>query len=169
MKALRLFFLAGMISGLAGCGTFTRGLTQDVAVATVPPGATVTLSDGQSCVAPCTIRVERVTGLTAKASKPGCQETTQELPSSFPEGGTALLGLIDYQTGSAAEHRPNPTTIALTCDAGGPVAFSPYDARTLDLLNGGQDLDVALTPFDENAFTRQHDRLFPPRMTPPKP
>ncbi len=159
MKALRLFFLAGMISSLAGCGTFTRGFTQDVAIATAPPGATVTLSDGQTCTAPCTISIDRVAGLKAKVSKPGCQDTLQDLPSTFPEGGTVLLSVIDYQTGSAAEHQPNPLTVTLICDAGGPVTLSPYDDQTLNLLSGGQDLGVSLAPFDETIYVRQHDRF----------
>ncbi len=161
MKALRSFFLAGMIVCLGGCGTVIRGFSQDVAFLTEPPGAAVALSDGRSCVPPCTLAVERTAGVTARVSKPGCLDALREIPSRFPEGGTALLGLADYQTGAAAEHRPNPLTVVLICDSGGPIAFSPYDGPTLDLLNGGQDLDVALTPFDEQAFVRQHDRLFP--------
>ena len=169
MRTLRRFMLAGLITGLAGCGSLTRSYLQDLTIETEPPGATVALSNGRICLSPCTIRVERVAGLTARVSKPGCRDAIRDLPSTFPEGGTALFSLLDYQTGSAAEHRPNPTTIVLTCDAGGPAALSPYDAKTLDLLNGGQDLDVVLTPFDENAFNRQHDHLFPPRAAFPKP
>ena len=161
-RMFHLMILAGLGLWLAGCGTLVRGTSQEVTIVTEPPGAAVALSDGRSCATPCPIAIPGPYTVTARIAKPGCTDVVRDLPSSFPEGGTALLSTIDYQTGAAAEHSPNPLTIALACgDARETVSFSPYDAKTIDLLNGGQDLDVALPAFDPQAGRRQLSRAVP--------
>ena len=167
MKTLRLLFMAGVISCLAGCGTVMRDASETIAIETVPPGATVTLPGGPSCVAPCALVVERVSSPTIKASKPGCGETFQSMPSTFPEGGTTWLSFIDYGTGRAAEHQPNPTAVKLLCNDGQAVTISPYDDATIALLHGGQLEDEVLPPVDESAYRGEQPRPSPGKL--PKP
>ncbi|MEI7606507.1 MAG: hypothetical protein WCJ64_03890 [Rhodospirillaceae bacterium] len=161
MKALRLFVLAGLVSGLAACGTMINGFTQDVTIQTTPPGATVALPDGQSCVSPCTLTIDRTTSPLLTASKPGCQHVQREVPSLFPEGGTAWHSVVDWQTGASAEHRPNPVDIALDCDPGSMVTLDPYDDKTIALIKGEADGMGKLPPFDAEAFLRLRNRALP--------
>ena len=162
-RMLHLMVLAGLGLWLAGCGTLDRGTSQEVTIVTDPPGATVALSDGRSCTTPCPVAISGPETVTARISKPTCTDVVRDLPSTFPEGGTALLSTIDYQTGAAAEHLPNPLTITLACgEARETVSFSPYDQKTIDLLNGGQYLDVTMPTFDPQAGRRQFPRTAPP-------
>ncbi len=159
MAGVRLFLLAGVFFCLAGCGTFTRGFSQDFAITTVPPGATVSLSDGQTCVSPCKLTVERVSSLKVKATKAGCRDAVRDVPANYPDGGTTLLSLIDYQTGSAAEHLPNPVAIALSCGPGGTVELDPYNDKSVSLLqSGNNEPNAALTPYE--AQTPYEDDIF---------
>ncbi len=159
MVALRLFLLAGLACCLAGCGTFTRGFSQEIAITTDPPGANVSLTDGQTCVAPCKLSVKRVSSLKIKATKSDCRDVTQELPTSFPETGTALLSFIDYQTGSAAEHQPNPVMITLSCGSTGTVELNPFPDQSLSLLQSSvNELDPTMSPADEALFAKRTGR-----------
>ena len=161
MKALRLVFLACVIPCLAGCDSLSGAFPEDVAIETSPPNAAVTLSNGETCVAPCTVKVDRTASPSIRAAKPGCEDAVQTIQSNVPEGGTIALGFIDFGTGRAAEHQPNPTAIKLICSERKPVEMSPFDDATIALLHGGQLEDATLPPFDENAFQREHHRLFP--------
>ncbi len=161
MVALRLFFLAGVITCLGGCGVFTRGLSQDVAVVTIPAGAALTFSNGTTCASPCSVTIDRLATLTVRAEKPGCEPTIRDVSSAFPEGGTSWLSAFDFEVGSAAEHQPNPATITLVCSGGKPIAMTPFDDRTMTLLHDDQELSVVLEPFDAGAYQRAHPRMFP--------
>ena len=161
MKALRLFSLAVLAVSLAGCGTAIRGFSQNVAFETTPPGATLTLAGGKSCIAPCTLSLERVASVMVRASKPGCQDALRELPSTYSNHATMLISLADYQVGSAAGHRPGRVAINLTCNGKGPTVLMPYDDATMALLNGDQDQDSAALPFDKIAAEEQPSRLMP--------
>ena len=161
MKALRLISLAVLAVSLAGCGTVVRGFSQDVTFETTPPGATLTLASGKSCIAPCTLSLERVASVTVRASKPGCQDALRELSSNYSNHGTMLLTLADFQAGSAAGHRPGRVAINLTCNGKGPTVLMPYDDATMALLNGDQEQDSASLPFDKIAAEEQPNQLMP--------
>ena len=77
------------------------------------------------------------------------------------------VAVIDYGSGRAAEHQPNPTAVKLLCNDRGTVTMSPYDNATIALLHGGQMENEVLPPFDENAFRGEQQRLFPRNL--PKP
>ena len=154
IAGLMLIALTSIGVALSGCGTVTRGISQDVTVVTTPPSATLTLSNGDTCTSPCAVNIKRLDSLKIKVTKTGCQDQTVEIPSTFPEGGTALLSLVDYQTGSAAEHRPDHVYTSLNCDSTSTVKLSPYDDNTIALLRGGQDIEEVLRPFDEGDYKR---------------
>ena len=166
MRSLRQIFLLGILFAVSGCGTLTRGFSQDIAIETVPPGATLTLSNGATCTSPCTVNVERLASPTVRATKPGCEDAVQEIPASFPEGGTTWLSFIDFGTGSAAEHQPNPTTVKLICNDKGPVEMTSYDDATVALLHGGESQEIVLPSFDESAFQRKGYQPFRPSLAP---
>ena len=100
---------------LAGCATVIRGTTQEVSVNTVPSGAKVTFSNGQSCDSPCTIDAERDQSLQINITKDNCQVHTATMMPTLAGGGVVLGGLIDYGTGAVYDLQPNPLTINLIC------------------------------------------------------
>ena len=117
--------LGSLVVGLGGCATLSRGLDDEVAVISEPPGAAVTSSAGAGCAAtPCSLTVRRDAVFTVTVSKPGYASRTVEVATRISGTGAALatenvatagLGLaVDAATGGALEHVPNPVDVALT-------------------------------------------------------
>ncbi|MCS6854756.1 MAG: hypothetical protein NZ523_08400, partial [Elioraea sp.] len=64
---------------LAGCATMIRGTEQQVSINTIPVGAQVQLSNGMSCVSPCTLTVPRNQSLTMTITREGCAPQTASM------------------------------------------------------------------------------------------
>jgi hypothetical protein len=120
---MRAALLAAM-AGLGGCATLSRGLDDEVAVVSEPPGAAVASSIGARCDAtPCTLHVGRRGTFTVTVSKPGYASQTVEVATRISGAGAALatenvatagLGLaVDAATGAVLEHTPNPVSVKL--------------------------------------------------------
>ncbi len=101
---------------IAGCATMLRGTTQDVSVNTIPSGAAVAFSNGQSCTSPCTIEAERNQSLQITISKDDCHTHTATMIPNLAGEGAILGGLIDYGTGAVYDLQPNPLTVSLVCE-----------------------------------------------------
>ncbi len=108
--------VAGLTLG-AGCATMLRGTTQEVVIATAPPGAVVALSDGRRCVTPCALEVGRKEPVRVTLEKPGCDTYATALVPTLSGAGVALGGLPDYRTGAVYDLRPNPLFVRLACRA----------------------------------------------------
>lgn len=137
-RVRRLAGMATLAVGLCGCATLTRGLDDEVAVISEPPGAAVTSSVGASCAAtPCTLTVRRDAVFTVTVSKAGFASRTVAVATRISGTGAALateniatagLGLaVDAATGGALEHVPNAVDVTLTASAG--PAAKPARAR----------------------------------------
>ena len=79
---------------LAGCGTIGNvvlhgSIDQVVAVTTIPPGATVSFSNGKSCMSPCTMTARRDEVLQISVSKPGCRTEKAAAGPYTAWGGSA--------------------------------------------------------------------------------
>lgn len=133
--------LAPVAVALGGCATLERGLDDEVAVISEPPGAAVTSSVGAGCAAtPCTLTVRRSAAFTVTVSMPGYGSRTVEVGTRLSGTGAALatenvatggLGLVvDAATGGALEHVPSPVDVALTAlPAGAPARPARAKAR----------------------------------------
>ena len=109
--------LAGALAlGLSGCATAIRGTTQQISINSQPVGASVTLSNGQTCVTPCSLEVKRKNSLQVTVEKEGCQPQTTALVPSLAGGGVLLGGLVDYGTGAVYDLQPNPLHVRLICE-----------------------------------------------------
>lgn len=109
---------------LAGCATITRGTRQPLYFtgAKEAPAVKVTLSDGQNCALPCTLRVKRKADLEATISAEGFKSATVQIPHSNT-GTVALLGnvviggvvgiVIDLTNDSLYGHKSNAFRIKL--------------------------------------------------------
>lgn len=100
---------------LAGCATMIRGTEQQVSINTIPVGAQVQVSNGMSCVSPCTLNVPRNQSLTFTITREGCAPQTASMVPVLAGAGVILGGLIDYGTGAVYDLQPNPLTVNLIC------------------------------------------------------
>lgn len=100
---------------LTGCATMFRGTEQIVSVNTMPSGARLEFSNGQSCESPCQINVKRDQPLQITISKTGCHTQTATMVPTLAGAGAMLGGFIDYATGAVYDLQPNPLTVTLAC------------------------------------------------------
>lgn len=131
--------VCGLMVGLGGCATLTRGTQDEVAVVSDPPGARVATSVGAGCAAtPCSLTVARDAVFTVTVAKDGYATQTVAVTTRLSGTGAAVatenlatagLGLaVDAATGAALEHVPDPVTVvlaALPVAHGRPVATGP--------------------------------------------
>jgi len=102
---------------LPACATMVRRAEQEVIVNSVPPGATVQVSNRVTCVAPSTFKAARNQSLSLTISKEGCHSTTAAIVPTLAGSGILLGGLIDYGTGAVYDLQPNPLIVSLVCEA----------------------------------------------------
>ena len=127
--------LAATALGLAGCATLTRGMSDQVAMLSDPPGATVTTTLGRGCTTPCSLDVPRDALFTATVAKPGFESRTVAVTTRLSGTGAAVaaenvatagLGLaVDAATGATLEHVPGVVSVTLRrIGASSPMARS---------------------------------------------
>src|ERR1700693_3741741 len=71
--ALRALVFAISSAGICSCALLFQGTTEEINVASDPPGATATLNDGETKVTPFSITAPRDKDLQFHFSKPGYQ------------------------------------------------------------------------------------------------
>jgi hypothetical protein len=118
----------------AGCASVTRGVDEQIAVASTPSGAQAVVSGSsypEPCVTPCAITVKRSDDISIAFSKDGYEPQvvtlTKDVSSTGAAGfaGNLLLGgvigmAVDGANGAALDHKPNPVIVTLQ-----PVAPPP--------------------------------------------
>jgi len=114
----------------SGCATVTRGTTQAWSIDSAPSGATVSLSNGERCETPCTLKLKRKYAFSVEVCKAGYHTVNTNVQSQISGSGAAgmagnvllggLVGVgVDASTGATKDLRPNPLTIALVAEAPG--------------------------------------------------
>ncbi|HMQ58399.1 MAG TPA: translation initiation factor 2 [Rhizobiaceae bacterium] len=133
IRGIKIISGGVLLAAVAGCGTITRGTTEQVAIDVEPKDATVTTSLGLGCTAmPCSIKVPRKEEFTVTASKPGYVTETVEVKTKVSGGGAAsvagnvlvggVIGAgIDVHNGAGLDHDPNPVVIRLR-EEGAPAS-----------------------------------------------
>jgi hypothetical protein len=126
-RYLRIGAALFAVSSLSACATVLRGTNQKYEITSVPPGADVELSTGQTCVTPCKLKLKRKTPFTVTVKKDGFETATAQVESKFTGAGAGagniLLGgvigaVVDSSNGSMRSLRPNPLEVTLV-PAGG--------------------------------------------------
>lgn len=108
----------------AGCGTITRGTTEQLQILSEPPGAEARTSLGHQCETPCTITISRKDEFNVSIEKDGFQRAQVPVITEVSgAGGAAFAGNIllggvvgmgaDAVTGAAYNHTPNPVFVTL--------------------------------------------------------
>ena len=112
---MRISFSLLCLVLLVGCATIVRGTEQDVTVDTVPSGAKVEFSNGQSCMSPCSIAAKRNRPLDVVISMDGCAPQTAFVRPRLTASGGVLGGLPDLATGAVYDLEPSQLSFTLTC------------------------------------------------------
>jgi hypothetical protein len=151
--AAGLVLLAGMGSG---CATITRGRSEAWIIDSTPSGATVSLSNGERCETPCTLKLRRKYPFSVEVCKAGFHTVNTTVQSEISGAGAAgmagnvLIGGVigagvDAGTGATKDLRPNPLNVQLVAEAPGCLAAAfphvPEDGETPEEHKGGPDKD----------------------------
>lgn len=123
MKLIKFAAMA-CVMVTTGCATITRGTTEAWTVQTEPSGAAVTLSTGEECISPCTLKLKRKIPFTVTLLKQGYAKVTTDIVSQIAGAGAAgmagnvliggIIGVgIDAASGATKELKPNPLIVTL--------------------------------------------------------
>lgn len=124
---IRLLVAAALVLPCIGCASISRGTTENISIASTPPGATAELSgldNPTSCVTPCVVVAKRSADITVTINKEGYEQQMIPLTKEIPPTGAAgfagnvivggLVGMgVDAVTGAAQDHKPNPVAVTL--------------------------------------------------------
>jgi hypothetical protein len=116
---MRISFSLLCLTLLMGCATILRGTEQNVTVDTVPSGARVEFSNGQSCMSPCSIAAKRNQALNVNVWMDGCTPQTAFVRPRITASGGVLGGLPDLATGAVYDLEPSQLSFTLLCMAMG--------------------------------------------------
>jgi hypothetical protein len=123
VAAVLVFALSSV--GACSCGLLFQGTTEEINVASDPPGATVTLNDGETKVTPFSITAPREKDLQFHFSKPGYQsadvvDNTQVEPGYLVADTIPLLlpWAIDASAGAGFAHQQTSVTAHLDPERG---------------------------------------------------
>jgi hypothetical protein len=137
MKIFKLIAIAVPVLALASCATITRGTKTDFTVQTVPGGASVTTTNGFSCMAtPCTFKMPRKSEFSVTITKPGYKSYTGNVINKVSGSGGAgmagnvlvggLIGVgVDASSGAMLDLVPNPLSITLEAETPAPTTDKP--------------------------------------------
>ena len=90
-----IFAIALMSSAVSSCALLFQGNTEQISVASEPPGATVTLNNGVTMRTPFSIDVRREDDLQLHFAKPGYQSTDVAVNSEV-EPGYLMADIIPF-------------------------------------------------------------------------
>lgn len=130
----------------SSCATVIRGVHDELRVVSVPPGADVQLSTGETGVTPATFLRKRRDNFQVTISKPGyIPQTVNVRSKTSPSGAAAAAGnvasggpigvAVDAGTGAWNSLYPNPVSVALA-----PTPNSPRTCLTKSVSRGGYPL-----------------------------
>jgi hypothetical protein len=125
---------------LPACATVTRGTKETFNITTTPSDAQVSLSNGQTCVSPCKLKLKRKNGFTATVKKPGYQPEVATVESKFSGGGGAAAagnillggiigGVVDGSSGALNSFFPSKLDLILKPDMTQPASASQAAAQ----------------------------------------
>jgi hypothetical protein len=109
---------------ILGCATMSRGISQGFQITSAPSGASVVLSNVESCITPCALNLPRRPGFDVSVSLEGYKTVNTnvvpqraELSAVGTAGNMVMYGLpgvaLDTLTGAMNELFPNPLHVDL--------------------------------------------------------
>jgi hypothetical protein len=128
-RSRSLVWRAGALTGgaltIAGCATVVLGVHEPFRIVSVPAGAHVQLSTGETCVTPCQLELPRAVAFRARVSLPGYATQVIPVASRGAVGGAvgflgngAIGGVIgagvDVDSGAMRSLSPNPLSVLVS-------------------------------------------------------
>ena len=122
--AINLLVLV-VLAMFTGCATITRGTTEAYNVTSVPAGASVSFSTGETCVTPCVLEKKRNKPFVVNIVKEGFEpydiqvdtETCNDLGSTTLANlamiGSVIWCSLDAILGATQDLFPNPSVATL--------------------------------------------------------
>jgi hypothetical protein len=107
----------------SGCATILHGSSQDIAIASTPPGASAKLSNGQTFTTPLVVNLKRNESYVVTFEKAGYQTTTASINNSWENWPSTVFGnhfwlllgfLVGFLVGGAYELEPKNVNVPLT-------------------------------------------------------
>src|SRR3954447_1777408 len=89
MRLVTIGSLAAACVLLSACATVTRGTRQTFKIQSTPTAAKVEMSNGETCVTPCMLKLKRRPGFKATFTKDGFETKTVVVDSEVHGGGVA--------------------------------------------------------------------------------
>jgi hypothetical protein len=150
----RLLVALAATVAASGCATITRGTTEAWTVETDPVGASVSLSSGENCTTPCTLKKKRKDAFQVTLKKDGYQSVETQVLSQTSGAGAAgmagnviiggLIGIgVDAASGATKDLKPNPLVVKLE-----PIVSAASDQPVETLWKDGAEALVE----DADAF-----------------
>jgi len=96
-----------------GCATMMFGTTETIRIYSEPPGAIVTLPNGNQVITPAEVELDRKSAFVITIAKEGYETETVTLQPVFSGKGLAFGGLYDYESGAVYQLTPNPVSVVL--------------------------------------------------------
>lgn len=136
MSIIRMAGALALVMTLPACATVVRGTKQSFVIDSEPTSAVATLSTGQTCTTPCSLKVKRKDPFTVHVTHDGYQpvdaSVTSETRAGAVAGNILLGGLIgagvDAADGSLKSLVPNPLhvkMVSLEAPAAEPIVPTP--------------------------------------------
>ncbi|MEY4500650.1 MAG: hypothetical protein RIS52_540 [Pseudomonadota bacterium] len=125
LGAVSLTLVCGL--SLSACATVTRGTSENFFVLSEPDGADVSMTNGQTCKTPCTVKLKRKSEFDVTVSMPGYKSKTVKVESKMASGGIAagmgnvlaggIVGAaLDGTSGALNDLKPNPVKVILAAE-----------------------------------------------------
>jgi hypothetical protein len=116
--------LAARALALCGCATVVLGVHEPFEIVSMPAGARVSLSTGETCVTPCKLELPRAVAFQARVSLPGYATQVVAVASRLSAGGAVgflgngMIGGVvgageDVESGAMRSLVPNPLRVRL--------------------------------------------------------
>jgi hypothetical protein len=108
-----------------GCATITRGTTEAYEVTSVPSGAMVSFSTGETCTTPCVLKKKRKEPFVVKIAKEGyepidiqvttatCSDAVSTTIANLTMIGSVIWCSLDALLGATQDLLPNPSVATL--------------------------------------------------------
>ena len=131
--AIKLLAIVALAT-FSGCATITRGTTEAYTVTSVPSGALVSFSTGETCTTPCVLEKKRKEPFAVNIAKDGyepidiqvttetCSDAVSTTVANLAMLGSVIWCSLDAILGSTQDLFPNPgvaTLVPLENNQGG--------------------------------------------------
>ena len=154
----------------SGCATITRGTSEVFIVNTAPVGAEIAISNGETCVSPCSLIMKRKNGFHVSIVKNDYHTVEASINTQVTGAGSAgmagnvLLGGVigvgvDATSGAMNKFVPNPLEVTLVLLKENEVADEPIVKQGESFHYKTYKETKEKLPFDKKERKQEKDKI----------